>query len=59
MKSRYHEVSVKIRFDREVTVRQAMYAAWNHLQGEIYGTDDPDHPDEPWGEAKVTARKPR
>lgn len=53
-KRTHHEVTVKIWFDRPITKAQAQYAAWNHLNTEIYGGDDNR---EPWGEAKVRAPK--
>jgi hypothetical protein len=62
-KSKSHEVTIRLRFDAPVTLREARYAAWNHLQDmKLYGDGKPskDYPyrdAEPYGEGKITVRR--
>ncbi|BCH33202.1 hypothetical protein MesoLjLc_51320 [Mesorhizobium sp. L-8-10] len=57
MKSKVHEVTIKVRFDTPVTAKQARYAVWNQFQGmTLYGNGrDNEHSNmEPYDKAKIT-----
>lgn len=56
-RQRTHYVTIKVRTDKPILRKHAVYAAWNHVQGlEIYGRDDDDSM-EPYGAGKITVPK--
>ncbi|THK34009.1 hypothetical protein EHS39_33065 [Ensifer sp. MPMI2T] len=65
MKSKVHEVKIKVRFDAPLTAKQARYAVWNHISDhQLYGDGKPTAGDpdshctrEPYGEGKISVRR--
>lgn len=53
-----HEITISVRFDTEITGREARYALWNHIHGDVlYGDGKPDkhsaRSQEPYGVGKI------
>lgn len=56
-KQKTHEITIKLKFDRPIYRKEAIYAAWNHLESyDIYGSGLPE---EPWGVAVIKVPKRR
>lgn len=50
MKSKTHQITIKISVDRPITEKQARYAVWSQVHDlEIFS-----YGDEAWGEGKLT-----
>lgn len=65
-KSKVHEITIKVRFDADLTPSEARFAVWNHIGSmTLYGDGKPDAYDramgirsnEPYGEGRIIVRR--
>lgn len=56
MKSRTHEITVRVTVNRPITKRQAIFAAWNAIHDhQLYGNGK-DDPAEPYDTGKLRVK---